>query len=288
MKKLSTVLLTLVFAFSFSIASVSAAEDEVTGEETPVEEGITPAAAEDFDTTNFIDFVTEGIKQGYYIDIADFYYGLGEISVTVDPLDTEKVELDGTEMTFIAEGGTVTFTVTDGESVWGPFTANIIANPVTAITFDKTEATVTVGEYVDFYFEYLPEDGWLVDDVELLASLDGTGEADIEVIPDPENEGFIIGYRVYGVTAGTLTLTVEATNMTTLEELIPGTATITIVEPEDTTPVEPPVAPVEDVPADVVPTGDTTMANTYSMLAVLSVAALGYLVYSNKKASASK
>lgn len=302
MKKLSSILLALLLVFSFSVANVSADnEDEGTEGATPPvtegggedEVGVPPEENETdiFDADALTAFLAEGLKQGDRLYLADFYTGDEDFEAidnmfTLTNITGEVTKLDEDYFLF-PQAGTITFTVTDGENTWGPFTVEVAANPVTGLTFDKSDVTVEVGKSVEIYFETIPEDGYLEDSLSLTWSAEGTGDAVIEGIVDPNNEdgeSYIIGYRITALEAGTFTLTVNATTLTR-RTYTPAVATITmvnaptkVVTPNDT------ITPA----TNVVATGDNTLANTYALTAVLSLAALGYIVYMNKRSAISK
>lgn len=75
--------------------------------------------------------------------------------------------------------GTVTFNLGDDRGVLGNLYYWNCSLSSNWINIDVTETTLTVGESVDFYFAYIPEDGWLAENLELTTYIAATGDTTI-------------------------------------------------------------------------------------------------------------
>lgn len=229
-----------------------------------------------FDVDAFNDALKTGVTQASYLDLADYYDG------DADHLEIEFIKgrayTDGARI-FFNTAGTVSFIVTDRTETVGTFTVEVVANPILGIAFDKMEATIVIGESVDFIISILPEDGRAESDLTLSATYEGTGSVRLEAILDESNAGYIIGYRAYGVSAGSGKLIVNIED----DEYIPAIADITVLGGTIT-----PITNVQstahlETMSFAPATNDTTTTAIYTTMLGASVLTLGYIYLTKKR-----
>lgn len=236
--------------------------------------------------------LAEGVRQGTIIDVLDYYDQDSGLSVT-----SKGGAFIKASQILLFRVGEVTFIVTDGVKS-EDFKVNVLKYPVTGLTFDKTEASIGVGESVDILIDFVPEDGWdesflkedeygnitLGDGLKLSIKYEGTSYVFISNLFNDSGE--VVGVTLTGVTAGTGELVAyvidESRNMN--ENYNPAVATINVgsgqVEPMDATPIVDTTARGEA--PSTVNTADSTLLNVYVTTGMLSLAALA-IMYTKKR-----
>lgn len=240
---------------------------------------------EGFNTEALRADLAEGVRQGTVIDVLDYYNqdsGLSVISsggALTTPVFPSQI--------LLFRVGKVEFRVTDGVKS-EDFEVNVLEHPVTGLTFDKTEATIGVGESIDFLIDFVPEDGWdnefLGKGLEVSVNYEGTSYVFLSKMFN--DDGDYVGVTLTGVTAGTGELVAyvidESGNID--ENYNPAVATINVgsgqVDPMDATPVVDTTARGEA--PSTVNTGDSTLLNAYVTTGMLSLAALT-IMYTKKR-----
>lgn len=250
---------------------------------------------EGFNTEALRADLAEGVRQGTVIDVLDYYDQDSGLSV-ISKGDALTTTYFPSQILFFRVGE-VAFTVTDGEKS-EDFNTTVLYYPVTGLTFDKTEATIGVGESVDILIDFVPEDGWddafLTEDEYgnitlgegLNLSIEYEGTSYVFLSRMFNDAGDFVGVTLRGVTAGTGELvayvTDESGNID--ENYNPAVATINVgsgqVDPMDATPVVDTTAKGEA--PSTVNTADSTLLNVYVTTGMLSLAALT-IMYTKKR-----
>lgn len=287
MKKLCSISLVVMLMMSLTMLNASAEEveapepEEITTTDTEEVEAeldtVTPVVAI-LDNMALQTVLDAGIKQGKILDISPYYTGdMEDLDITITNGDAL---VKGSEILFTT-AGTIDFTVEDGVMAPGLFSVTVVANPITGLAFDKTEATIAIGKSVDLLISLVPEDGYLPDALSIVATYEGKGRVKIEGIVDENNPDYIIGYRVSGVAAGVVTIRLEDADGT----LTPAIATITVQGGSITgVSTDPTITPTSTINSKKVPaTGDSTTMSAYVTLLFTSVAMAGYVVLAKKR-----
>jgi hypothetical protein len=273
--------------------------EDVDADEEEEDNQVIDNGIEGLDTIALRADLAEGVRQGTVIDVLDYYdqdsglYVISEGGALTTPYFPSQI--------LFFRVGEVAFTVTDGEKS-EEFNATVLYYPVTGLTFDKTEATIGVGESVDILIDFVPEDGWdnafLTEDEYgnitfgdgLSLSIEYEGTSYVFLSRMFNDAGDFIGVTLTGVTAGTGELiayvTDESGDMN--ENYNPAVATINVgsgqVDPIDATPDATPVVDTtaKGEAASTVNTADSTLLNVYVTTGMLSLAALT-IMYTKKR-----
>ena len=280
---------------------VSNPGDENPGNENPgddLDNNIADKGIDGFNADALREDLADGVRQGTIIDVLDYFdQNYDQVSeLTVDA--PEGGALISSSRILLFRIGNVEFTVSDGKST-EKFEVEVLEHPVTGLSFDKTEATIGVGESVDMLIDFVPEDGW--DDAfateedgiitigeGLNLSVEYEGSAIVSLTRITDDEGNFMGVRVTGRTTGSGELTAFITDEygNINEDYQTAVATINVasgeVNPIDYTPPVTPVTPVaEGEAATAVNTADSMLLNIYVAAGMLSLAAL-VVVYKKK------
>ena len=228
-----------------------------------------------YDTEALNDALKAGVRQGSYLNVADYYTG------NVEELEIDFIEgrahLEGSQILFNTTG-TVSFLVKDNTVEYDIFTVEVVANTITEITFDKTEAAIVIGESVDLIIS-VPEDGWSDDSLSITTTYEGTGSVRLEAIADENNANYTI--RVHGVSAGSGRIVVDIEE----SDVTPAVANITILGGTITPNGELAAQPTGtlEFTSSVPATNDTTRTAIYTTMLGTSVLTLGYIYLTKKR-----
>jgi hypothetical protein len=256
-------------------AEVDSEQNELADADVAMESDDIESKRTPYDTEALIDALKAGVKQGSYLNMADYYTG------NVEELEIDFIEgrahVEGPQILFTT-AGKVSFLVKDNTEEYGIFTVEVVANTITQITFDKTEAAIVIGESVDLIIS-VSEDRWSDDSLSITATYEGTGSVDLEAIADENNANYTI--RVHGVSAGSGRIVVDIEE----SDSTPAVANITILGGTITPNGEHTAQPLgtleftNSVPA----TNDTTITTMYTTMLGTSVLTLGYIYLTKKR-----
>lgn len=256
-------------------ADVNSEQNELADADVAMESDDIESKRTPYDTEALSDALKAGVKQGSYLNMADYYTG------NVEELEIDFIEgrahLEGSQILFNTTG-TVSFLVKDNTEEYGIFTVEVVANTITEITFDKTEAAIVIGESVDLIIS-VPEDGWSDDSLSITATYEGTGSVDLEAIADGNNANYTI--RVHGVSAGSGRIVVDIEE----SDVIPAVANITILGGTITPNGERTAQPTGtlEFTSSVPATNDTTRTAIYTTMLGTSVLTLGCIYLTKKR-----
>jgi hypothetical protein len=250
MKRIYSLLFIALLMNIGSINYVSATED-------------TTIETNTFDSTSLEEYLTTEMKQGDTLDLASYYTGDGTLSITVL---SGTAQVDVTNLWFTSEG-TVTFMVQDELQEYGTYTVTVISNVVPSLSFDKTTVNIVKGETVTLLLKFVPQDSLIVSNIyEIIFTYEGTGKVEIEEITD-ENNTNIIGYRITGVSSGTITLKANVKDSTNEPAVVTVNVLGGTITPNN---IEEAVATLSNVKLGPA-TSDSMPISIYVILIVISI-----------------